>query len=139
MNIKIADLMIKNVVTTQPHKSIGHVKDIMLANNISSVPVVNSDNEPVGIVTSNDFRKDVNDSTPVKQILPDHVYTVPAYNNIDVAAKIMRNHKIHHVLVTHEHEIVGIISAFDLLKLLDDKKFVMKNPPTPSKKKKEKI
>ena len=34
MNIKIADLMVKNVVTTEPHKSIGHVKDIMTKNRI---------------------------------------------------------------------------------------------------------
>ena len=44
MNVKIADLMVENVVTTQPHKSIGHVKDIMRKNGISSVPIVNSDN-----------------------------------------------------------------------------------------------
>jgi CBS domain-containing protein len=139
MNIKIADLMVKNVVTTLPHKSIGHVKDIMRKNGISSVPVVNSSNEPVGIVTSNDFRKEVKDTSPVSTVLPEHVYTVPAYNDVSVAAKVMRNHKIHHVIVTHEQEIVGIISAFDLLKLMDDHKFTMKNPPTPSKKKKTKF
>lgn len=133
MNIKIADLMTKQVVTTFPHKSIGHVKDIMRKNGISSVPIVNSDNEPVGIVTSNDFREDLNDGSPVSQIMPEHVYSVPAYNDISVAAKIMRKHRIHHVVVTHEKEIVGIISAFDLLELLDENKYVMKNPPTPGK------
>lgn len=133
MNIKIADLMTKQVVTTLPHKSIGHVKDIMRKNGISSVPIVNSDNEPVGIVTSNDFREDLNDGSPVSQILPEHVYSVPAYNDVSVAAKIMRKHRIHHVVVTHEKEIVGIISAFDLLELLDENKYVMKNPPTPGK------
>jgi CBS domain-containing protein len=136
MNIKIADLMTKQVVTTFPHKSIGHVKDIMRKNGISSVPVVNSDNEPVGIVTSNDFREDVNDGSPVSTILPEHVYSVPAYNDVSIAAKIMRKHRIHHVVVTHEQEIVGIISAFDLLELLDDHKYVMKNPPTPGRKRK---
>ncbi len=138
MNIKIADLMVKNVITTQPHKTIAHVKEIMQNNKISSVPVVNTDNEPVGIVTSNDFKKDVKDTSPISTILPEHVYTVPEYNDISVAAKIMRNHKIHHIIVTHEHEITGIISAFDLLQLLDNHKFVMKNPPTPNKKKKAK-
>jgi len=138
MNLKIADLMVKNVVTTQPHKTVSHVKEIMQVNKISSVPVVNSEDEPVGIVTSNDFRKDIKDSSPISLILPDHVYTVPAYNDISVAAKVMRNHKIHHVVVTHENKIVGIISAFDLLQLLDDHKFVMKNPPTPNKKTKRK-
>ena len=138
MNIKIADLMTKNVVTTRPHKSIGHVKQIMKKNKISSVPVVNEVNEPVGIVTSNDFRLDLKDSSPVSSLLFSHVYQVPAYNDVGIAAKIMRKHKIHHVVVTHEKEIVGIISSFDLLTLLDKKRFTPKNPPTPSKKKKKK-
>ena len=139
MNIKIADMMTHQVVTTQPHKSIGHVRDIMRKNKISCVPVVNTNNEPVGIVTSNDFRKDLNDNTPVSQILPDHVYSVPAYNDISIAAKIMRKNNIHHVVVTHNKEIVGIISAFDLLSLLDSHKFVMKNPPTQGRKTNKRI
>ncbi len=138
MNIKIADLMVKNVVTTEPHKSIGHVKDIMTKNRISCVPVVNSQNEPVGIVTTNDFKINPGDNSPVSQLLSGHVYSVPAYNDVSVAAKVMRKHHFHHLVVTHEKEIVGIISSFDLLALLDDNKFVMKNPPTPSKKNKHK-
>jgi signal-transduction protein with cAMP-binding, CBS, and nucleotidyltransferase domain len=47
----------------------------------------------------------------------------------------MRNHKIHHVIVTHEHHVVGVISAFDLLKLVEDHRFVAKNPPTASERK----
>ena len=138
MNVRIADLMVKNVITTMPHKSLGHVKDIMRKNNISAVPVVNSDGEPVGIITSNDFREEVNDASPVSALLNgDHIYTIPEYNDVGAAARMMRKHRIHHAIVTHEKEVVGILSAFDLLKLLDDKRFVMKNPPTPSKKRRE--
>ena len=100
------------------------------------MPVVNSQNEPVGIVTTNDFKMNRGDNSPVSQLLSGHVYAVPAYNDISVAAKVMRKHHFHHLIVTHKKEIVGIISSFDLLALLDDHKFVMKNPPTPSKKKK---
>lgn len=138
MNIKIADLMVKNVVCTQPHKTIGHVKEMMRKNSISSVPVVNTENEPVGIITSNDFKLDFSDSSPVSKLLSGHVYTVPAYNDISVAARVMRKHKFHHLVVTHEQEIVGIISSFDLLQLIDGHKFVMKNQPTASKKRKKK-
>lgn len=133
MNVKIADLMADKVVVTQPHKSIGHVKDIMEKNHISAVPVVNSDNEPVGIVTSSDLHKGHKDTTPVSQILPDKVLTVPAYNEASVAARIMRKYGFHHVVVTHEKEIVGIISSFDLLKLIDGKRFTAKNAPTTGK------
>ena len=133
MNIKIADLMVKNVVCTQPHKSVGHVKDIMKKNHISCVPVVNTHNEPVGVITTNDFKLNVNDNSPASTLLSGHVYCVSAYNDISVAAKMMRKHRFHHLIVTHEKEIVGIISSFDLLKLLDENKFVAKNAPTSKK------
>jgi len=130
MNVKVADLMAKNVITTTPHKSIEHVKDIMKKNHISAVPVVNAQNEPLGVVTTSDFSQVLNNSSPVSTLLKsEHLYQIPQYNSVDVAAKMMRNHKIHHLLVTHEAKLVGLISSFDLLKLLSEKKFVMKNPP----------
>ena len=123
MNVKVADLMVKNVVTTQPHKTVGHVKEMMNHNKISAVPVVNSENIPVGIITASDFHKTIKDTSPVSSLLQEKVFQVPQYNNIDVAAKIMLKHNIHHVLVTHEKELVGIISSFDLLKLIENNKF----------------
>ena len=122
--------MAKKVVTTLPHKSMGHVKDIMKNNNISAVPVINTNEEPVGIITTSDFQKKVKDSSPVKNHLSGDLYQVPAYNDISVAARIMLKNKIHHVLVTHEGKLVGILSSFDLIQLIDDKRFTMKNAPS---------
>jgi CBS domain-containing protein len=133
MNAKIADVMQKSVVTTVPHKSVGHVRDLMAKAKISSVPVVDSENEVVGIVTTSDLAKGHDEGTPVSRILGDHVYTVPAYNPVHIAARIMRNHHIHHVVATHEKKVVGIVSSFDLLKLVEDHRFVMKNPSSPRK------
>ncbi len=126
--------MHKSVVTTVPHKSLGHVSDIMSKNNISSVPVVNTNNEVVGIITTSDLAKGHDDGIPISHIMPDHVYSVPAYNDVHIAARIMRNHHIHHVVVTHENEIVGVVSSFDLLELVENHRFVMKTPPSKSKK-----
>ena len=46
----------------------------------------------------------------------------------------MHNHKIHHLIVTREQKVVGVISAIDLLQLIEEHRFVMKNPPTPKNK-----
>ena len=133
MNIKIADIMHKSVVTTVPHKSLGHVRDIMANNHISSVPVVNSENEVVGIITTSDLAKGHDEGTPVSKIMPAQVFSVPAYSDVHIAARIMRNHHIHHLVVTHENEIVGVLSSFDLLQLVENHRFAIKNPPTSSK------
>ena len=135
MNAKIEDLMVNSVITTVPHKSVGHVKKIMETNNIQSVPVISSDSEVVGIVTAQDLISDHNESTPIQKVMTKDVLTVPLYSDVHIAARVMRNHRIHHLVVTHEKKIVGILSSFDLLKLVEDHRFVMKNPPTSSKKK----
>ena len=60
------------------------------------------------------------------------VYTAPQYEEPAVAARIMRNHHIHHVIVTSEKKVVGILSTFDLLALVEDRRFKAKRAPTPS-------
>ena len=129
MNVKIADLMVDHVITARPHHTIAHIKKMMINNDISAIPIVDHENHPVGIVTTSDLSRDLNMRSPVSSLLKDHVYQVPAYNDISVAAKIMRKHRIHHLLVTHEKELKGIISSFDLLQLIDNHRFKMTNPP----------
>ena len=67
------------------------------------------------------------------------VYTVPMYSDVYIAARVMRNHKINHLIVTDEKKIVGVLSAHDLLRLVEDHRFVMKNAPTPSRKKAKRV
>ena len=134
MNIKVKDLMVKSVITTMPHKTIGHAQSIMSKNKIKSVPVVDGNMEIKGIVTATDLLDDHSEATPVSKFMTTKVYTIPAYSNVNIAARIMRNHNINHLVVSDEQKIVGVLSAHDLLKLVEDHRFVMKNPPTLSKK-----
>jgi CBS domain-containing protein len=70
--------------------------------------------------------------------MTEKVYTVPKYDDVSVAARIMRNHQIHRVVVTHEQKVVGVISAFDLLQLVESHRYVAKNPPSESGRKRSK-
>ena len=58
---------------------------------------------------------------------------MPAYNDVSAAARVMRKHRIHHVVVTHEKSVVGIISSLDLLKLVEGHRFTAKKAPAPRK------
>ena len=136
MNIRIADIMTKRVVVAQPHHTIGHVRQLMARNRIGALPVVGPDNEALGIVTSSDLLRRHKDESPCSRIMSDGVRAVPAYNEVSVAARIMRKHKIHHVVVTKEKKVVGMISSFDLLKLVDGNRFQLRQAPTPAKNKK---
>ena len=135
MSVKVEELMTKSVVTAQPHQSVEHVRNMLERNSISSVPVVDSDGHPIGIVSSTDLVQELKPAAPISQIMTEKVYTVAQYDDTSIAARVMRNHKIHHVVVTHEQKVVGMLSAFDLLKLVESHRYVAKNAPTPSKRK----
>ena len=131
--------MVASVITTHQHQTIGHVKKIMKRNKVHSLPIINNEEELEGIVTVNDFTDKYSDEAPVSHIMTKKVLTVPLYSDVHIAARVMRNHHIHHLVVTHEKKIVGVLSSFDLLQLVEDHRFEMKNPPTPSKKKSKRV
>ena len=138
MNIKIADIMAKRVIVAEKHHTVGHARDVMGRNRIGALPVVGPDREALGIVTATDLARRLKDETPVSRIMSDGIHAVPAYNDVSVAARIMRKNKIHHVVVTDDKKVVGLISSFDLLSLVDGKRFQPKQAPTQSKKKSKK-
>ena len=135
MSVKVEELMTKSVIIAQPHHSVEHVRNMLENNSISAVPVVDSNGHPIGIVSSTDLVQDLKPGAPISQIMTEKVYTVPQYDDTSVAARVMRNHNIHRVVVTHEQSVVGMLSAFDLLKLVESHRYVAKNAPTPSKRK----
>ena len=130
MNVKVHEIMTASVVTTQPHASIAHIRVLMKRNKIGSIPVVDSEGHPVGIVSSMDLVTELKSGTPVSAIMTEKVLTIPKYDEVSTAARVMRNHKIHHVVVTHEKQVVGVLSSFDLLRLVENHRFIAKKPPT---------
>ena len=135
MSVKVEELMTASVITAQPHQSVEHVRGMLEKNSISAVPVVDSDGHPIGIVSSTDLVQELKPGSPISQVMTEKVYTVPQYDDTSIAARVMRNHGIHRVVVTHEQKVVGMLSAFDLLKLVESHRYVAKNAPTQSKRK----
>ena len=131
--VTIEDLMTTQVLTATRHQTVGHVRGLLSKHGIHSMPVVTPDGEPEGIITSSDLIDGPSDETPVGKVMTRKVYTIPKYSGLHVAARIMRNHGIHHLIVTHEKKIVGVLSSFDLLRLVEDKRFTMKNMASTSR------
>ena len=134
MNVKVEEVMVTQVVSTHQGKSVGHAKDIMRKNKIHSLPIIDAEDGVVGIVTTHDFIDELSDDTPIKHIMTKKVLTIPKYSGIHIAARIMRNHHVHHLVVTHEKQLVGVLSSFDLLAFVEEHRFVSKNAPTESRK-----
>ncbi len=144
MNTTISDVMRSPVMTLTPHQSVGHARGLMKEHKVSAFPVVTPDGELVGVVTASDLIDDHADQTPVGDFAKKSVFTVHPEDGPHVAARIMRNHGLHHVVVVESGEgsggsaggsaVTGMVSSFDLLRLVEDHRFTMKNAPTPSKK-----
>jgi CBS domain-containing protein len=137
VNLKIADLMAKRVVSAQPHHTVEHVRALLAKNRIHAVPVVGPDQELLGLVSTADLMANLKDGTPVSSLMTKDVRAIPAYNDVSAAARMMRKHKVHHAVVTHEKKVVGMLSSFDLLKLVEGHRFTMHEAPTKTKKKRK--
>jgi CBS domain-containing protein len=136
MNAKVRDLMTESVITVEPDATIDRVRRILQRNKVGALPVVDPDGQPVGIVSATDLVPSLEGDSRVSAIMTEKVYTVPKYDDVSVAARIMRNHKIHRLVVTHEQRVVGMITTFDLLELVQGHRWVPKNPPSESHQKK---
>lgn len=139
MNVKVHDVMQTPVFTLQRHNTVADARRVAQERSVSAIPIVGSNNELLGIVSKTDLFEAEKEGTPLSSIMTDGAYAVPEYNDASVAARVMRKHGIHHVVVTHEKKVVGIVSSFDMLQLVEDHRFVMKpGPKNKSKNKKNK-
>ncbi|MGR9072975.1 MAG: CBS domain-containing protein [Gammaproteobacteria bacterium] len=135
MNVKVHDIMTQSVITAGPQETIAQVRSLMEKNKIGAIPIVDGEGIPLGIISKTDFVSGLDETGPVESIMSEKVYTVPAYDDVSTAARVMRNHKIHRVVVTHEKKVIGVLSTFDVLKLVEGHRFVAKTGPTESKRK----
>jgi CBS domain-containing protein len=132
--VRIEDLMTRQVVTVTRHQSIGHVRELVAKHAIHCVPVVDPDGSPAGIVTTADLVATVDAQTLVGKVMTRDVQTVTPYADPALAARLMRKHGIHHLVVTHEQRVVGVLSTFDLLELVEDRRFVARHAATAPRK-----
>lgn len=135
MNVKVDELMVDDVTVVSPSAVVGELRDLMLDGGFHALPVVDDAGHPVGIVTASDLVEEHPPELGVLEVMSDKVFTVPRYDDVHIAARVMRNHRIHHVVVTEGQRVVGIISSFDLLRLVEEHRFVMKPGPTESTRK----
>lgn len=131
MNVTVGELMTAQPMTITKHETAGHAADLMQKHSVSALPVVDPDGAPVGIVTASDLLADRSPASPVSSFMSSPAFTVPVNEGPHIVARLMRNHHLHHVIVVDDHRTVGIVSAYDLLALVEEHRYVAKQAPTP--------
>jgi CBS domain-containing protein len=120
--ITIADVMTKSVISVDASLTINEAAKMMEDAKVGAV-VVMENNTPVGIVTDRDFAIRVvaqahNITTPVKQIMSSPLFSINSDESVRTAADLMHDRGIRKLPVIDGENIVGMITATDIVNLL---------------------
>lgn len=122
MPVTVAHVMTHNVIFAAPDHTIAHVRELMVGKKIHALPVVAQNRQVQGIVTTIDLAANLHDDTPVSDVMSEKVIRLSATKPVSEAARLMREHHVHHLVVADKDTVVGILSSYDLLKLIEEQK-----------------
>ena len=118
--MKVSDVMTTEVETVQMDSTLEEVASIMKIENVGALPVVDEDEDLVGIITDRDIivrciaeGKNPAD-TNVEEVLSHELETIEPDADIDEAARLMADKQIRRLPVCEEGELVGMLSIGDL-------------------------
>ncbi len=120
--------MISNPVSILRDKTVGQALAMMAEYKIGGIPVVDTENHLVGIVTNRDlrFRRDM--SELIDDVMTkDNIITTRQSTDLEAAADILQQHKIEKLpVVDSDNKLIGLITYKDITKA-KDKPFACKD------------
>ena len=110
--------MVVNPITMRPDQSLAEALELMSANKISGIPVVEANGKLAGILTNRDVRFAENPGQPVSELMTrDNLATVPQGTNQEDARRILHQRRIEKLLVIDDGgHCVGLITVKDIEK-----------------------
>ena len=125
-NMRIKEVMNKNIVVANKEDSIYDVSKKMKECNIGFLPII-SDKKIVGIITDRDIvvnavSNQCKIDEPIENYMSKNVISISHDRELVEALNLMANKKVKRLVVTNNRKVVGIISISDLLNHnIDDK------------------
>jgi CBS domain-containing protein len=123
---KVRDIMTRGVITVKYDETLPNIAEIMAKESISSIVIVNENDETAGIVTSLDIVKAFGEKTEeeiarttAEGIMTPLVYNVSPEMTLKEVSNIMLVKDIHRVVVLSvegRRKPVGLLSATDIVK-----------------------
>ena len=141
MQFYVKDIMSTDLISINQNATIRELVKLFSDHGIQGVPVVDDDGYIEGVVSSHDVMKnecshafyqvpsveslesnvykdmDFLDKK-VSTIMTKDLYSIEPDDTIAKMSKVMYDKKIHRLLVVEYEKLIGIVSTFDLLKLL---------------------
>jgi CBS domain-containing protein len=119
--VLVRDIMTKSIVAVDSFTTVNEAAKTMEKAKVGSVLIMEKD-VPIGIMTDRDFAIKIAAHaypihTKVKQVMSSPLIHVGPDDEVWIAADLMYTRKIRRLPVLDEYELVGIITATDLVKL----------------------
>ena len=110
--------MILNPITLTPDKKVSDALELMKKYSVSGIPIINNQNELVGILTNRDLRFEPNPQLPVSELMTkENLITAPLGTTLEQAEKILQKYKIEKLPVIDKNKkLKGLITFKDILK-----------------------
>ena len=118
-HVKRADeLIIRDVVTASPDQTVREVDAMMETAGVSGAPVIDEDEEVLGIISGTDIRPylEVGESDEVREAMTDEVITAAESVTAREALELMYEHKIERVpIVDDDDRLTGLVTMQKIL------------------------
>ncbi|MEM1216453.1 MAG: IMP dehydrogenase [Bacteroidota bacterium] len=112
--------MIVDPVTLRADATVRDAQNLMRRFKIGGIPIVNGQQQLIGILTNRDLRFEDNDDRSIKELMTtDNLVTAPVGTTLDQARTILQNHKIEKLPVVEDDRLVGLITYKDIMKVQD--------------------
>jgi acetoin utilization protein AcuB len=134
MPLKVSNFMSSKVISAQENDGIRQTFFRMRENEVRHMPVLNGQGELVGFISDRDLRRPqwvdeapdlshiyhLDDNMEVRDLMSKNLIVTYTYESISKATKKFLEHNFGAMPVLNkDEELVGILSAIDLLKALD--------------------
>lgn len=123
----VGQLMTERLETISPSDTAQEAAKKMRDKKVSSLVVTDVEDKPIGIVTERDLVRQVctkainSNDVIVHRIMSSPLATIDANSSVEVAADIMIQNKVRHLLVVDENKVLGIITPSDFTGYLKKK------------------
>ncbi|MCG8427154.1 MAG: DUF294 nucleotidyltransferase-like domain-containing protein [Chromatiales bacterium] len=121
MTVPISEIISKSPITMLPSATIRETAEMMSGKRVSSMLIVDEKESLVGIVTDRDLRsqvvaKGLDYNLPISEIMTHDPLTADIGDYAFEAQLLMARQNIHHLPVTQEGKVAGMLTATDLTK-----------------------
>ncbi len=114
--------MIIDPITLTIDKDVAHAKALMRKYKIGGIPVINEENELIGILTNRDLRFENDNDRGVEEVMTSKkLITAKEGTSLKEAEEILQKHKIEKLPVVNDNnKLVGLITYRDIIKVSEN-------------------